>query len=136
MFSERVPLFDFTLLYMNSASYFSPKMVHPHSLILSHSVTGFDKQDRFVRYVHEKERKRTNMQLSAPKTDPRIIRSKTALREALLRLMAQISFSAVTVTDIVDLSLDRERLRTLSGLHAGAAGEDPVSTAVEREADH
>lgn len=41
------------------------------------------------------------MQPSGSKTDPRILRSKTALREALLQLMTQKSFSAVTITDIV-----------------------------------
>ncbi|MDQ8734579.1 TetR/AcrR family transcriptional regulator [Paenibacillus sp. LHD-38] len=34
-------------------------------------------------------------------TDPRIIRSKTALREALLHLMAQKSFASISITDIV-----------------------------------
>jgi AcrR family transcriptional regulator len=35
------------------------------------------------------------------KTDPRIIRSKTDLREALLYLMAQKSFATISITDIV-----------------------------------
>ncbi|WP_419872515.1 TetR/AcrR family transcriptional regulator [Candidatus Pristimantibacillus sp. PTI5] len=37
--------------------------------------------------------------VSAP--DPRVIRSKTALREALLQLMAQKSFTSISITDIV-----------------------------------
>ncbi len=35
------------------------------------------------------------------KTDPRIVRSKAALREALLRLMSRQTFASVTITDIV-----------------------------------
>jgi len=35
------------------------------------------------------------------KTDPRIVRSKTALRDALLQLMANQPFSSVSITDIV-----------------------------------
>lgn len=41
------------------------------------------------------------MNETTSKTDPRIIRSKTALREALLQLMAQKSFAAISITDIV-----------------------------------
>lgn len=41
------------------------------------------------------------MNQTTSKTDPRIIRSKTALREALLQLMAQKSFAAISITDIV-----------------------------------
>lgn len=41
------------------------------------------------------------MNETTSKTDPRIIRSKTALREALLHLMSQKSFAAISITDIV-----------------------------------
>lgn len=41
------------------------------------------------------------MQPSVPKKDPRILRSKAALRQALLQLMETKSFSAITITDII-----------------------------------
>lgn len=41
------------------------------------------------------------MNQTTSKSDPRIIRSKTALREALLQLMAQKPFAAISITDIV-----------------------------------
>lgn len=44
------------------------------------------------------------MQPPDPKTDPRVIRSKTALRKTLLQLMTQKSFSAISITDIVTVA--------------------------------
>lgn len=41
------------------------------------------------------------MRESDVKTDPRIVRSKAALREALLFLMARQPFAAVSITDII-----------------------------------
>ncbi|MGG6310304.1 TetR/AcrR family transcriptional regulator [Paenibacillus macerans] len=41
------------------------------------------------------------MHQTESKTDPRILRSKSALRDALLKLMAQKPFNAITITDIV-----------------------------------
>lgn len=41
------------------------------------------------------------MRQPGTRTDPRIVRSQTALREALLRLMAEQSFASISIADIV-----------------------------------
>ncbi|WP_138752135.1 TetR/AcrR family transcriptional regulator [Paenibacillus sinopodophylli] len=44
------------------------------------------------------------MDIPVTHTDPRIIRSKAALREALLHLMDKQSFASISITDIVKLA--------------------------------
>jgi len=41
---------------------------------------------------------------SNPRIDPRVVRSKAALRDALLQLMAERPFASISITDIVKLA--------------------------------